>query len=133
MRKSKIRGSQRKSLTALSGLKVDIDKKGIVHLYATLSIISLNILIIAAIIIFISSKLPQQVPLYYGLPRSDRQLATPVSLILPISIASLFITSNAIIAYFTKTRFLKNLLVIGGFFTALLAIITIVKIIFLIL
>lgn len=107
-------------------------KDKLVFLYPILLIVSISILLIAAIIIFVSKKLPPQVPLYYGLPRGEKQLASPLTLILPISLASLFITLNAIIAYFTKSAFLKKVLILGAFFTSLLAIITVVKIIFLV-
>ena len=132
MYKTKRRSSaQQKKISSTANTKTDPEKRGVIYLYPTLAIISINILIVVAIIVFISAKLPPQVPLYYGLPRGERQLANPVLLILPVSLASLFITTNTIIAYFTKKKFLKNFLVVLGFFSTLFSIFIMLKIIFL--
>lgn len=110
--------------------KKNFNKKNIPFIYPTLIILIINVTFILATII-LSKKLPPQIPLNYGFPRGDRQLASPLSLVLPIILASLFITLNSIFAYFTKQIFLKNILVIGSFFASLLSAITIVKIILL--
>lgn len=123
--KVKVRSNQ-----YMTGLKNSFNGKNIPFVYPALIILVINIALIVTLIL-ISSHLPPLVPLFYGFPRGEHQLATPLALILPLSISSLFIAINCIFAYFTKSVFLKNTLVIGGFFSSLLAIITIVKIILL--
>jgi hypothetical protein len=110
--------------------KNGFNKKNIPYIYPTLIILAINIVFIVTII-FITNKLPPQVPLYYGFPRGELQLASPIALVLPLALSSLFITLNSIFAYFTKSVFLKNILVIGSFFASLLSAITVIKIILL--
>ena len=112
------------------GPKKIFNTRNIPYIYPALIILLVNVLLII-IIILISNRLPPQVPLYYGIPRGERQLVSPLALILPIALSSLFITLNSVFAYFTKTVFLKNILVIGGFFASLLSVITVIKIILL--
>ncbi len=119
-----------KSGQPMLGSKKVFNKRNIPFIYPTLTVLLINVVLII-ITILISIKLPPQVPLYYGLPRGGRQLASPLALILPLALSSLFITLNSVFAYFTKTVFLKNILVIGGFFASLLSTITVIKIIFL--
>lgn len=111
--------------------KSTFDKKNILYLYTTLVLFFLNVVFLI-VIILISKTLPPQVPLYYGLPRGEEQLVSPISLVLPIILSLLFIILNNIIAYFTEILFLKKVLIFGSYFVSLLSIVTIVNIIFLI-
>lgn len=110
--------------------KNGFNKKNIPYIYPTLIILAINVLFIV-IIILIANNLPPQTPLYYGFPRGEKQLASPTALVLPLALSSLFITLNSIFAYFTKSEFLKKILVTGGFFASLLSAITVIKIILL--
>lgn len=119
-----------KSNPLMSLPKNVFNKRNFPYLLPTLIVLLINIAIIITIIL-ISKKLPPQVPLYYGFPRGERQLATPLALILPVAISSLFVTLNTTFAYFTKPVFLKNILVFGAFFASFLSAITVIKIILL--
>lgn len=110
--------------------KKEFNIKNIPNIYLVLTVLLVNVLLIITIIL-ISKKLPPQVPLYYGYPRGEKQLGSPTSLILPLVISSIFIALNSLFAYFIKQTFLKNTLIMGGLFAALLASVTIIKIILL--
>ena len=76
----------------------------------------INTLIIV-IILLIQSKLPPQIPLFYGLPESEEQLAPSWALIVP-SLAALTIgLTNLLICLFVKDEFIKKALI----FSALVA------------
>ncbi len=122
--------SKLKSPRPMMGLKKGFNKRNIPYIYPILIVLFINILLMITTAL-ISKKLPPQVPLYYGFPRGEQQLGSPTALILPLAISSLFIAINSIFAYFTKPVFLKNTLVIGGFFASLLSAITIIKIVLL--
>lgn len=111
--------------------KAIFDKKNIGYLYTTLVLFFLNVVFLI-VIILISKTLPPQVPLYYGLPRGEEQLVSPISMVAPIILSLLFIILNNIIAYFTEILFLKKVLIFGSYFVSLLSIVTVVNIIFLI-
>jgi len=115
---------------SMSLSKTRLISKNIPHLYLILTALAINVILIISIIL-ISSKLPPQTPLYYGLPRGERQLSAPSSLILPLALSSLFIAVNSIIANFSNNQFLKNTLIAASLFSSLLSIVTVVKIILL--
>ena len=110
--------------------KTRLISKNIPHIYLILTALAINVVLIIATIL-LSSKLPPQTPLYYGLPRGERQLSAPTSLILPLALSSLFIAVNSIIANFSKNQFLKNTLIAASLFSSLLSVVTVVKIILL--
>jgi len=119
-----------KSRRSVMEPKKSFNKKNIPYIYLTLTILLINVAFVVSILL-LSKKLPLQVPLYYGLPRGELQLASPVALVLPLLFSSTFITLNSILAYFAKSIFLKKALVIGSLFTSLLSIVTITKIVLL--
>jgi hypothetical protein len=126
------RGVLSKTKNGKFQLKVvnNINLNSIPFMYLTLIVLLINILIIIFIIVY-SPNLPPQSPLYYGLPRGEKQLAPPLSLILPILISSLFVAVNSIIAYYANSKYLKNILVLAGLFISLLSVITVVQILLL--
>lgn len=108
-------------------IKGGINRKNIPFVQISLVFLLISVLLIIFIVIY-SKNLPPQMPLYYGFPRGERQLVAPISLVIPVLISSLFITTNSILAYFIKNIFLKNAIVAGAQFGSVLTIITIVKI-----
>jgi hypothetical protein len=68
-----------------------------------------NLILIILIVIF-KNRIPPQVPLFYGLPRGDKELSTNIGLVIPSAIS----------------------IAITGFSSTLLSLITTIKIIFLI-
>lgn len=91
----------------------------------------LNIFTLVFIFVVIS-KLPPQVPLYYGLARSEAQLGTPSSLVIPCLFSLVALLINIVIASFIENDFLRKTLIIAGFAGILLSTITVIKIVFLV-
>ncbi len=76
--------------------------------------------------------LPPQIPLYFGLPQTNAQLAKPLFIILP-SFLSLFISMiNTIISIRVSDAYLKKTLAFASLAVCILAIVTTLKIIFLV-
>lgn len=97
-----------------------------------LASLGVNLLIISVVLLFRKSILPPEVPLFYGLPEGQEQLASSSALIFP-SIISIFITLlNSTIASFVRDGFLKKSLIVSGIFSVLFPLATILKIIFLV-
>lgn len=90
-----------------------------------------NIVVIIGVVVF-QNNLPPEVPLYYGLPRSTRQLATPLEMVIPLIISLLIMVVNNILALITENEFLKRVLIITSYFITIMAVITVVKIMFLV-
>ncbi len=113
-------------------LKKKLQAKSIPFLYPVMAVIALNIILIIFIVLSLD-KLPPEVPLYYGLPRGEQQLASPVELILPLAISSVFIGINVMTSLFIKPVYIKNILSVSGVFFSVMAIITVVRIIMVVL
>ncbi len=84
------------------------------------------------IVILVSGLLPPQVPLFYGLPESEEQLAPTLGLIIPGVIALAICGINVLTAMFLEDEFLKKTLVASSFVAAFFATVTTLKIIWLI-
>lgn len=80
-------------------------------------------------------KLPPEIPLFYSLPRSPQQLASPVSIFILPFFSLLFFAVNSIIAsyIYTSQRLLSVLLVITATIATVLLLITFINIILLVL
>lgn len=98
--------------------------------YIYLSIV-VNFLIITAIFV-VKKNLPPEVPLFYGLPKSENQLVPSTSLILPSLISLAIIALNSFLAYLTKDEFLKKTLVMATFASTFFSVVTTLKIVFLV-
>jgi len=96
--------------------------------YTTLALNILNILIVLAM----RSKLPPQLPLFYGFTESEQQLTSPVGLLLPGVVSFIFTLFNVTLSILLTDDFLKKILSVASFTVSLLSLITVVKIIFLI-
>ncbi|HLE49203.1 MAG TPA: hypothetical protein VI819_04220 [Patescibacteria group bacterium] len=97
----------------------------------TFSFLLANIIVIIGVLLF-QKNLPPEIPLNYGLPRSTKQLAMPLEIIIPLIISLLIIIINNILAMITENNYLKRVLIIASYFTTIMSIITVVKIVFLI-
>jgi hypothetical protein len=96
-----------------------------------LLITSLNLVIIG-LVFALQRFLPPQIPLFYGMPEGEGQLATSLLLFLPslISLAIIFI--NISIGLVIKDEFLKKVLVASCAPVTFFSLITTVKIFFLV-
>lgn len=89
-------------------------------------------LLTASIVFIAKSKIPPQVPLYYGYARGDRQLIEAPGLIIPSLISIGIIITNTMFSLFIGSDFLKRVLIISSFLATALSAITTVKIILLV-
>ena len=87
-----------------------------------------------AILIWKWGQLPPQLPLFYSLPKSNDQLATPVQLLILPFFSLLFFITNFITAafFYPKEKLGSFLLVITGTVVASMLLYTFIKIVFLI-
>lgn len=100
--------------------------------YITVSVV-VNIVVILAVILLIkSSHLPPQVPLFYGLPEGEGQLAQKTLLVTPAIISLITILLNSTAAWLIKDNFLKKALAMTFVVTTFFSTVTTIKIIFLV-
>ncbi len=76
--------------------------------------------------------LPPQIPLFYGLPEGEEQLASTWKLVIPGAIAFIIAGVNILLSFFLKDDFLKKTLIVASFTATFFAAITTLKIIFLV-
>lgn len=88
--------------------------------------------VIVAIVLAVQKNLPPVVPLFYGLPEGQGQLASNTTLALPAAISSVFTIVNLLISRFTKDNFLEKVFVGLTITTLALSTITVIKIILLV-
>lgn len=93
--------------------------------------VSANIIIIL-IILLLQVFFPPQVPLLYGLPEGEAQLASSLSLTLPSLISLIIIAVNVFISYLLKDEFFKKVLTITAIGLTIFSATTTIKIILLI-
>lgn len=84
------------------------------------------------IVILVSGILPPQIPLFYGLPESEEQLAPTLGLIIPGVIALAICGINVALAMLLEDEFLKKTLIASSFVASFFAAVTTLKIIWLI-
>ena len=97
-----------------------------VFVFGTINILSM------VFVLFIRRNLPPEIPLFYGLAEKENQLTPPSMLLVPNTLALLFMLINILIIMFIKNDFLKKALVMSGFAVTTLATVTTVKIVFLV-
>ncbi len=102
-----------------------------VYLVTTASVVLLN-LIFCLLILILQSKLPPLVPLLYGQPEGQEQLAQSIFLVVPFLIASLIAGINTILVLRSKDWFIQNVALGINIVVTLLVTITTFKIIFLV-
>lgn len=93
--------------------------------------IGLNLVVVLSVIL-LQSRLPPEVPLFYGLAEGQEQLSSSISLVLPpvLSLAIIFV--NFALSFVTESYLLKNFLVATSVASSLLSTTTVIKIIFLV-
>lgn len=101
------------------------------HAQGYLALLSFNILIIG-FVLFSGSKLPPQVPLLYGRAVSDEQLVDKTLLVLPAVSAALVTVINALLSFITTDQFIRRILIGTSVVSALLSVITTVRIMLLV-
>lgn len=95
------------------------------------SVLLVNILTIVAVILSLSF-LPPEVPFFYGLAEGEGQLAKSIFLVLPSILSIVIILVNSSLSFFVDDDFFKKALVLAGVGTSFFAVITTLKIIFLV-
>lgn len=91
----------------------------------------LNIILIGATLA-LHSFLPPEIPLFYGMPEGNEQLASSWLLSLPSLVALFIILVNLLIASFLEDEFLKRVIILGGIATTFFSATTTVQIMFLV-
>jgi len=109
---------------SIENTKVPFSKQIIIFL-----LINLAMILLLGFSILI---LPPQIPLFYGLPDGDEQLAENWLITLPNFIALLTVFINSLLATKIKDEYIKKVIVITGFVVTIFAIITVFKILFLV-
>lgn len=97
-------------------------------LYAAFILGFLNI----ATTLLLQGILPPEVPLYYGLAKSQEQLTTSFGLIIPGAITLGVTILNTFLAYVLGNNFLQKTLVLSAFSVSIISFIATIEIIFLV-
>ncbi|MGD8744517.1 MAG: hypothetical protein PVJ52_02900 [Candidatus Woesebacteria bacterium] len=84
---------------------------------------------IILVVILLQNFLPPQVPLYYGLARSEAQLTSSLGMVIPSIVAISILVVNTALALLVRSSFLKKILIASALSTTLLTTITTIKII----
>jgi hypothetical protein len=93
--------------------------------------LAINILMVLSVL-FLKKFLPPVVPLYYGLAKSEAQLAKQTYLIIPSLTSFTVLLVNIFFSIFSDNDYLKKTLIIGAFAVTFLSAITTIKITFLV-
>ncbi len=96
-----------------------------------LAAIITNLVLIAAVTL-LQSLLPPQVPLFYGAPEGEGQLASKWLLTLPSLLALVFVVINVGLGYTLENKFLRKSLTVASLAATVFSAITTVKIFLLI-
>lgn len=91
-----------------------------------------NILAIGLVFLMRKNYLPPEVPLFYGLPEGEAQLAPSINLIFPSILSLVVISLNILLISVIKDGFLKNTLSIVSLIVTFFSLITTIKIVFLV-
>ena len=86
-----------------------------------------NLLVILFIVLF-ESKLPPEIPLYYGRPKGDEQLAKSLYLLIPPIFSAVVVVVNLAIMKLAIQEFLQKILLGVAFLITILSTITVAKI-----
>lgn len=88
-------------------------------------------IIMIALVLLVQSFLPPQIPLYYGLPEGEGQLASSLMLVAPSLVSLLILAINISISYFLKEDFFKKTFILVSIGVTIFSAITTIKIILL--
>jgi hypothetical protein len=87
---------------------------------------------VLAFALLVQRNFPPQIPLYYGLPRGEEQLAPSWAIIIPCAFAIFENIINVLISKLFKEDFIRKTLILSGVVVTAFAVITTLKIIFLV-
>lgn len=90
-----------------------------------------NLIIIAAILVLLK-RLPPEIPLFYGRPESERELAKSIFLLIPPTLSIIITIINTSLVKIVKDDFIANVLLGLIVASLLFSTITVGKIIFLV-
>lgn len=80
-------------------------------------------------VLFLQDSLPPQIPLFYGLPKTQEQLTTSFGLIIPSTVSLGIIMINLLIVQALRDDFLRKVLTMAGVAGIFFSTITTIKII----
>lgn len=101
--------------------------------YSKVVLVSLCLVFVSVLLVLFAQKyLPPEVPLFYGLPKSEEQLAQSTALVIPSFISLAILVLNTTLAYFINDKYIKSLLIFTDLAVVLFSTITTVKIMLLI-
>lgn len=80
------------------------------------------------LVILLRKFLPPEVPLFYGRPKGEEQLATSFSLIIPSLVSFSILVLNSVVSLFLEDEFLRKALVLAGVSIVFFSTITTIKI-----
>lgn len=112
-------------------IKIDprFEKLPLRHLFI-ISLIINGVLVLSGLLAkFI---LPPEIPLYYGLPKNEDQLAKSIYIILPALISILITITNTVLSIISTSIYLKKTLAFASISITILSIVATYKIIFLV-
>lgn len=89
-------------------------------------------LLIIGISLLANLILPPQIPLFFGLPQTEKVLTSPLLLLIPSILTLIIILINTLLALKIDLYYLKKTLAFATFSVTLLNIIATIKIIFLV-
>ena len=112
-------------------IKIDprFEKLPLRHLFI-ISLVINCVLILSGL--FAKFVLPPEIPLYYGLPKNEDQLANSIYIILPALISILVTIINAVLSVISNSVYLKKTLAFASILVTILSIVATYKIIFLV-
>ncbi|MDP3917757.1 MAG: hypothetical protein Q8Q30_01110 [Candidatus Woesebacteria bacterium] len=109
--------------------KFHLEKLPLRHLFI-ISLIINGVLVLSGLLAkFI---LPPEIPLYYGLPKNEDQLAKSIYIILPALISILITITNTVLSIISTSIYLKKTLAFASISITILSIVATYKIIFLV-
>jgi hypothetical protein len=108
-------------------LRPQLNPKSIRFLKTTLAILLINLLILVLIILF-QKHLPPTIPLFYGKPTGEEQLAPRLALAIPHIITLTIIIINSTLINLTKNSLLHQILIALMVVATILSTITVLKI-----
>ena len=79
-------------------------------------------------VVLLQNTLPPEIPLFYGQPRGEEQLASPLSLIIPSVVSFAILSINLAVSVALEDDFLKKALVLTGAASVFFSTITTLKI-----
>ena len=104
----------------------NIPLKGLIYFSVILNISSV------VFVLIIKNHLPPVVPLYYGLAKSEGQLASQTQLLIPNIASFMILATNILVSLITDNDFIEKILVVSAFAVSILSTITVIKIVFLV-